>query len=331
MPRCDIVVIGGSAGAVEAMQVVVSSLPAGLPAAVFMVLHVPSDSPSMLPQILGRAGPLPVKHAEDGELVRPGQIFIAPPDRHLTLNDGVIRVIRGPRENRHRPAIDPLFRSAAKVYESRVIGVILSGHLDDGAAGLNAIHLRGGVVIVQDPEDAIAPQMPRAALQYGGVDYVLPLAEIGPQVADLVNQCRRDTVKHKKSNPESISNEAMENLNVSRPHEGHGVPSAFSCPECSGVLWELNEGELTRFRCRVGHAYTMTALAEDQTDALENALWAAMRALEEKAALSTRLSEGAVDPKMGLRLKEQAHADRDYAGAIRRILFRDDKEKQLAS
>ena len=337
MPLCDIIVVGGSAGAVEAMQELVRSFPPAMPAAVFMVLHISPDFNSMLPQILGRKGPLPAKHPEDGEPIRPGQIFVAPPDRHLTIQDGVVRLTRGPRENRHRPAIDPLFRTAAKVYDSRVIGIILSGHLDDGAAGLHAIRSRGGIGIVQDPQDAQAAQMPRSALQYGGADYVLPLTQIGPLVAELVTNCRRSAMKDKQTNidmdKESANAEVMANLEVSRPNEGHGVPSAFSCPECSGVLWELREGGLVRFRCRVGHGYTMASLAEDQTDAVENALWAAMRALEEKAALSTRMSEASVDPRMALRMREQAQDNRDHADIIRRIIFKDEKdekEKQLA-
>ena len=136
-------------------------------------------------------------------------------------------------------------------------------------------------------------------------------------------------MKDKKSAREIANDEVMENLEVSRPHEGHGVPSAFSCPECSGVLWELNEGELVRFRCRVGHAYTMASLAEDQTEGIENGLWAAMRALEEKAALDTRISETTLDPRMALRLREQAQDSRDHADTIRRIILRDEKQKQL--
>jgi two-component system, chemotaxis family, protein-glutamate methylesterase/glutaminase len=330
LPTRDIIVVGGSAGAVEAMRELVRSFPPHLPAAVFMVLHVSADFPSMLPKILDRAGSLPAKHAQDGEPIRPGQIFIAPPDRHLTLQDGMVRVTRGPRENRHRPAIDPLFRSAARVYDARVIGVLLSGHLDDGSAGLRAIRARGGLSVVQDPKDASASQMPRSALQSGGADYVLPIGEIGPQVVALVDSSGDDPMKEKKTELQSLKNEVFQNLTVSHPHEGHGTPSPFSCPECGGVLWELNEGELARFRCRVGHAYTMTTLAEEQTDGAEEALWAAMRALEEKAALASRLAEGTVDAKTAMRLREQAQTDRDYADTLHQILFHDDKEKQLA-
>jgi two-component system chemotaxis response regulator CheB len=322
------------------MQELVGRFPANLPAAVFIVLHVASELPSMLPQILGRSGPLPVKHAEDGDRVQPGRILIAPPDRHLTIEDGVVRVSRGPRENRHRPAIDPLFRTAARVFDSRVIGVILSGHLDDGAAGLHAIRLRGGLCIVQDPNEATAPQMPKAALQHGGADYVLPKGKIGIQITSLVNNCGREAMVKKGSNAKASSKKqkakpvvasgAEANLTVSRPGEGEGTPSTFACPECSGVLWELKEGELVRFRCRVGHSYTMNALAQDQMRAAEEALWAAMRALEEKAALATRISETTTDSRTGERYREQAQADRKYADTIRKMLFIDDKESRAA-
>lgn len=324
LPKCDIVVVGGSAGSVEPMQALVRALPADFPAAVFIVLHLAPDSPSLLPQILSRAGVLPAKHAEDGEPIRPGHIFVAPPDHHLTIEDGSMRVRRGPRENRHRPAIDPLFRSAARVYDSRTVGVILSGYLDDGAAGLRAIRARGGIGIVQDPEDAEATQMPESALQYGGADYVLPKEEIGRKLAELAGKCGRSSMK-KEPEKTHATNEAEANLEVSRPNEGEGVPSPFSCPECGGVLWEIKNGALVRFRCRVGHGYTMATLSEDQAHAVEAALWAAMRALEEKAALSVRLSQQTNAHGIADRFREQAQDYRDHAETIRGMLFEDEK------
>jgi two-component system chemotaxis response regulator CheB len=326
LANCDIIAIGGSAGAVEGMQELARSFPADINAAIFIVLHIPPDFPSLLPQILGRAGALPVRHAQDGEPIRRGQILVAPPDRHLTIEDGTVRVARGPRENRHRPAIDPLFRTAARVFNSRVIGVILSGHLDDGAAGLRAIRSNGGIGVVQDPDEAQAPQMPQSALQYGGADYVLRLAEMGPQLTALVNNCGRPKMKAKgkTSKGKNAKNEVEANLEVSRPDEGHGVPSAFACPDCGGVLWEIQNGNLVRFRCRVGHGFTMASLAEEQSDGVEDALWAAMRALEEKAALVTRISDSTTDRKSKERLLEQAQADRKYAEFVRKMLFHED-------
>ena len=341
MPTCDIIVVGGSAGSIDGMQRVVRAFPADLNAAVFVVLHLAPDFPSMLPQILSRAGPLPAHNPQDGEKIQRGKIYVAPPDRHLTIEDSRVRLTRGPRENRHRPAIDPLFRTASRVFDARVIGIILSGNMDDGSAGLWAIRVRGGIGIVQDPEEALACQMPQSALDYGGADYVLPLDKIGPQVADLVDHCGRPEMKGKKPASRSAKNhvrsaknhisgghETEQNLEVSRPNEGVGVPSPFSCPECGGVLWEMKNGKLVRFRCRVGHAYTMSALAEDQADGAEAALWAAMRALEEKAALSTRMAESTSSQQTGDRLREQAEADRAYAETIRNILFEGEPEQE---
>lgn len=303
------------------MQRLVREFPADLNAAVFIVLHLSAEFPSMLPQILSRSGPLPARHPEDGEKIRRGQIFVAPPDCHLTIEDGSVRVRRGPRENRHRPAIDPLFRTASRVFDARVIGVILSGYQDDGSAGLRAIRARGGIGIIQNPEEATACQMPQSALDYAGADYVLPAEKIGAQVAALVDHCERPEMKGKKPTSRNVEHETEQNLTVSRPGEGVGVPSPFACPECGGVLWELKNGELERFRCRVGHAYTMTTLAEEQNDGMEAALWAAMRALEEKAALSKRMAESTKSARTAERLREQAEADRGYAETIRKMLF----------
>jgi len=309
------------------MQELARSFPRDFPAAVFMVLHVPADSPSLLPRILSRAGPLCAKHAEDGEPIRPGHIFVAPPDRHLAIEDQHVRVTRGPRENRHRPAIDPLFRSAARVGGARVIGVILSGHLDDGAAGLRAIRSRGGIAMIQEPADAQARQMPEAALKYSGADFMLPVSAMGSKLGELA--CRRGTMKEEESKTVS-THPPEENLRASTPSESYGTPSVFACPECNGVLWELKEGELVRFRCRVGHSYTIANLAEEQVHEAEEALWAAMRALEEKAALATRISESMPDAGFKQRFLEQAEGDRSRAATIRRMLFADDKESNSA-
>lgn len=327
LPASDIIVVGGSAGAVEGFQTLVRHLPADFQAAIFIVLHLPVDFPSMLPKILSRAGPLPAVHPLDGEPVRHGRIYVAPPDRHLTLQDGVVRVTRGPRENRHRPAIDPLFRSAARVFGQRVIGVIMSGQLDDGAAGLHAIRSRGGIAIVQDPDDAASRDMPQSALEYGNVDHVLPAAEIGPLLVELVNRCAGETMGKPKSNGDRTEDRSVEqNRSASSPEDSVGTPSTFSCPECHGVLWQVKEGEVTRFRCRVGHAFTMASLGGEQDQAVENALWVAMRALDEKAALNKRLADSSSDIRMAARLREQAEDDHANANLIRNLIFAENKE-----
>jgi two-component system, chemotaxis family, protein-glutamate methylesterase/glutaminase len=183
----NIIVIGASAGGVEALSTLVRALPAGLPAAVFVVLHIPAQSPSLLPSILSRAGQLPAIQPTDGMAISPGCIYVAPPDHHMLLERGYIRIVRGPRENRHRPAIDPLFRSAARSYGARVTGVILTGTLDDGTAGLLAVKQRGGIAIVQDPKEALYTSMPRSALDHVAVDYCASLGEIATRLVELAH------------------------------------------------------------------------------------------------------------------------------------------------
>lgn len=326
MAYCDIVVVGGSSGGLEAFLALVRALPADFNAAVFMVLHLSPDYPSDLDDILDRATPLKAMKASDREPIRPGFIYVAPPDHHLTLERDLIRVQRGPRENRHRPAIDPLFRSAARIYGPRVTGIIMSGYMDDGAAGLLAVRSRGGYAIVQDPSDAKAGQMPEAALKYAGADQTLPAAKIGGAVVTHVTKCAEKNNNDSEAR-KTVQEPVYANLHTATPEEGEGKPSPFACPECHGVLWELKDGKMVRFRCRVGHAYSPENLREEQAQAVETALWAAMRALEEKAALETRLSASTSDSKMGSRFKEQAESDQAHAETIRRLLL----EKQTVA
>ena len=317
-PR-DIVVVGGSAGSLEPLKTLVSQLPGNLAASLLVVVHIPSDGASILPEILKSAGQLPALHPADGQRIEPGVIYIAPSDHHLLVEDGHVKVTRGPRENRHRPAIDPLFRTAARSYGSRVVGIVLSGLLDDGAAGLMAIRMRGGLGVVQDPVEASYPEMPAHALQYSGADCVLRVNEM----ANLLVNVSQEQPRGKSSRVEgSVPNRNVEDradLEGSGNKEKEGTPSPFACPECHGVLWEVKEGELLRFRCRVGHAYTANALRAAMSEATEDALWAAMRALEEKAALMRRLA-----PRSATRLagayEEEAQAYDKHAESIRGIL-----------
>jgi two-component system chemotaxis response regulator CheB len=188
MPKHDMIVIGASAGGVEALIKLVGSLPADLPAAIFLVLHIPAQSPSLLPDILNRAGPLHAVHPVDGQAIEYRHIYAAPPDYHLMVEKGIVRIVRGPKENRHRPAIDPLFRSAARTYGTRVVGVILTGSMDDGAAGLLAIKRRGGKAIVQDPQDALFASMPQSAIAHVEVDHVVPLFDMAPLLTKLAHE-----------------------------------------------------------------------------------------------------------------------------------------------
>ncbi len=295
MPRRDIIVIGASAGGVEALVTLVRSIPHGIPAAIFVVLHIPADSPSLLPEILGRAGSLKATQAKDGEEIKHGHIYVASPNNHLLVEEGKVRVVHGPRENRHRPAIDPLFRAAASEYGSRVVGVILSGALDDGSAGLMAIKRSGGIAIVQDPHEAMYPSMPYSAQSHVAVDYTLPVAEIGALLGSLA---REDSPQEKGEYPMSLNFEqevrkAELNANEMAAAEQIGKSSVFSCPDCGGVLWEIQDGDMLRFRCRVGHAYSVESVLAGQDEALEDALWVALKTLEESADLSRRMAKQA--------------------------------------
>ena len=323
MPDHDIVVVGASAGGVEALVGLAAALPADLPAAVFVVLHVPATGTSALPGILTRHGPLLASHVKDGEPIEHGHIYVAPPDHHLLVRQGHVHLSRGPRENGHRPAVDPLFRSAAREYATRVVGVVLSGALDDGTAGLLAIKSRGGIAVVQDPEDALYSGMPGNALQVVEVDHVVPAGAIGELLARLVTEPAGEPPGPVPADMkvevevEGFSLEAMEG-------EHPGEPSGFSCPDCNGVLWGIQDGGMQRFRCRVGHAWSPESLLARQSDSLEAALWIALRSLEERAALARRLAEPARDRGHRItatRFEEQASEAQNAARVVRDLLL----------
>jgi two-component system, chemotaxis family, protein-glutamate methylesterase/glutaminase len=316
--------VGASAGGVEALSQLVHHLPGNLAASVFVVLRMPAHATSLLPHILSRNGPLPAAHPFDSEEIRPGRISIAPPDHHLLLHGGRIRLSRGPRENGHRPAVDPLFRTAARSYGRRVVGVIFSGTLDDGTAGLSAIKQRGGVTVVQAPGEALYPGMPHSALASVEVDHCSSVAEIGKMLASLA----RDPVSDPGGEPmpEDIAMEseiAAFDLDAIQSGRRPGTPSGFGCPDCGGSLRELHDGELIRFRCRVGHAWTTNSLLARQSEGLETALWTALRALEERAVLCNRVAErlrnrGTVTAAR--RFQEQSQDARRRAAILREVL-----------
>lgn len=333
LPNHDIIVIGGSLGAIEPLQEIVRKLSSDCPASVFVVIHIPPDFPSSLHKILSESGWLEATQPADGDRIEPGKIYVAPPDHHLTLEPNRIRVERGPRENRHRPAIDPLFRTAARYYGPRVIGVVLSGRLDDGSAGLLAVKGRGGVTIVQDPKEATAADMPGNAIRYAQPDYVLRSDQIGLKLLSLTEVQREpELMANKNETQKSASKGSGEdaNLETAYPEEGEGTPSVFACPECHGVLWELKDHDLLRFRCRVGHSYTMDSLAKEFSETTEAALWAAMRALEEKAAMNRRLAESArLSGGISSRLLDQATSDDANAKLIREMIFGENGASKL--
>jgi len=252
----DIVVVGASAGGVEALSELVKGFPSDLPASIFIVLHLPAHSTSILPRILSRNGALPALNPKNGDLIQHGRIYVASPDQHLLIKRGSVRVVHGPRENGARPAIDPLFRTAARAYGRRVIGLVLSGVLDDGTAGLIAVKRQGGITLVQDPTDARYPSMPQSAITQSEVDHILPLSEIASTIVRLVHQ----PVEEEGAKPVSDDMETeadIAELDMATLHTGEkpGTPSRFSCPECNGVLWEIDDQNMIRFRCRVGHAF----------------------------------------------------------------------------
>lgn len=326
MANRDIVVVGASAGGVEALSQLVHHLPSDFPAAVFVVLHVPPHGTSLLPHILTRNGPLPARHPDDGEPIRPGTICVAPPDFHLLLEPGRVRLSRGPRENGCRPAVDVLFRTAARSLGNRVVGVVLSGTLDDGAAGLAAVRSRGGMALVQDPADALYPGMPRSALEFVRPDACEPVAGLAATLDRLVREEVPVSADDPDGDMEMESEIAAFELGAIQDEHRPGTPSGFGCPDCGGTLWELSEGELVRFRCRVGHAWTANSLLAEQADGVEAALWTALRALEERAALCHRIAErlhrrGSRAAER--RFLEQAHQAKQRAAILRQVLMSD--------
>jgi two-component system chemotaxis response regulator CheB len=290
MATRDIVVVGASAGGLEPLRRLASDLRRDLPAAVFIVLHIPADQPSALAQVLDRSGPVPARAPEDGDAIEPGRIYVASPDRHLMVEPGRIRVVRGPKENRHRPSVDVLFRSAARAYGPRVMGVVLSGSLDDGTAGLIAIKVRGGIAIVQDPSEAFSAEMPRNAMRYLEVDHVVPASALGSLIARRADESV-DVDEAPPPTPEMDHESRIARLDREAldTEDKPGVQSVVACPDCRGVLWEIQEGDLLRFRCRTGHAFSPETLLAAQGDGVETALWEALRAIEERVSLRRRL------------------------------------------
>jgi two-component system chemotaxis response regulator CheB len=278
----------------EALQKLVSRFPARLPAAVFVVWHLAPGAKSILPSVLTKAGALRAVHPEDGDPIEHGRIYVAPNDHHMLLEKDYIRVARGPKENRFRPAIDPLFRSAAYVFGTRVIGVVLTGALDDGTAGLWTIKLRGGTTVVQEPSEALIRSMPLNALDNVAVDHKLTVAEIGDLIARLVREPAAAPVRVPVEEDEKTRHEIRIAKEREALEEGilrSGELSPFTCPECHGVLAMIREGRIMRFRCHTGHAFSADTLLESTSESIEAHLWDAVRAVDETVMLLNRLGE----------------------------------------
>lgn len=311
-------VIGASAGGVGALLELVSRLPADLPAAVFVTIHQSASHASRLPDLLSARGPLRATHPVDGEQPRVGRIYVAPPDNHLLVRAGFVSVVRGPKENGHRPSVDLLFRSASMAYGSRVIGVILTGYLDCGTAGLLSIKGRGGTAVVQDPNEAEAPDMPRSAIAHVAVDHVLPLARI-PELLDRLTREPPDP------QPRRVSGETLE-MEGDQP----GMPAPLVCPTCQGVLTESQLNGFQEFRCHVGHAFSLSSMVAEQAESVERALWAAVRALEEAAGLTRRLAERARGD-LRARFEEKELHQRQQSEVLKRLLASRDQLSVLDS
>lgn len=318
-----LIVIGASAGGPQALRILLSHLNSTLPAAVLVVQHSAPSGPRSLDQLLQGASRLPVAYATDGDVLEEGRVFIAPPDHHLVVYDEELLVSYGPRANRARPSIDVLFRSAAVAGTTRTIGVLLSGLLDDGAQGLAAIKRCGGVVVVQDPQDALYPQIIRNAMKAVEPDYCLPLSEIGPLLNDLAGE----TFPQSAPVPEELIQEVALSISASSNREQRltmGTPSEFSCPDCGGRLWQTSGGYFKHYMCEVGHAFSQTSLIEAQNLEVERALYVALRTLEER----TRMLEGMLAEEqdrggagISTSLQDRLLEARESAAIIRRLLL----------
>lgn len=317
----DLVVVGASAGGVEALRALVRNLPADLDAAVLVVLHIPAGSPTLLPTILERSGPLPAVTPRDGDRITCGRIYVAPEGRHMVVREGRIGLTRGPAENGHRPAVDPLFRSAAQYFGPRVIGVILSGARDDGTAGLAAVVERGGVAIVQDPDSALHRSMPCSAMEHLTIEHVLNPVKIGWLIAELVVQ--QHAGADAPDDDMLAAETAIAELGPVTADPLWGRPAGFGCPSCHGALFELDSAPSPRYRCRVGHAWSPESLLAAQTEAADVALWTALRALQERASLIRQLaalSGPRGSPELADRYTARAHDIDRSVEQIRRLL-----------
>lgn len=318
----DLIVVGGSSGAVEAVLNLSAGLPADLPAAVLIVLHVTPKGGGDFAGLIGRTGPLPCALAEDGEMMRPGRIYLARPDHHLLVGNGRLQVVIGPRENRHRPAIDPLFRSAAVGYGTRVIGVILSGNLDDGSAGLALIKRQGGRVVVQDPADALYPAMPGNALNAVRADHVVPLPAMAGLLARLAEEEIAPGVEASEGDRLEAAVPANRLLSEERMREV-AAPSVFPCPDCGGNLLEYKDRQVLRYRCSIGHALSGLTLLAEQAHASEAALAASFQSLVAHERLYSRLIEDFERRNMresAADMRLRAEETRRHAAVIQNLL-----------
>jgi two-component system chemotaxis response regulator CheB len=314
----DIVVLGASAGGVEALTQLLAALPRDLPASLFVVQHMSPVHQSRFPELLEKRGPFRTLYPVHGQKIEPRHVYVAPPDTQLLVRFGYLHVLRGPKENGHRPSVDALFRTAARAYGPRVIGVVLTGYLDCGTAGLLSIKARGGLALAQDPSEAAFPEMPQSAVDHVALDFVGGLSELAQRISELVTTPAGAT-------PNTVAREISE-------LEGDelGVGSNFVCPTCRGALTEVNVRGFEQFRCHVGHSFSLESVLSEQTEETERALWAAVRALEESASLAARMSGRSIGT-LQERFAEKHETLARQADVIRAILLGHDRAPALTA
>lgn len=319
----DIVVMGASAGGIEAFRHIVTRLPFDLPASVFIVQHSGADSPGILHLILQRGSKIRVVTPKDEEPITVARVYVAPPDHHMLIEPGMVCLTRGPKENLFRPAIDPLFRSAAQVYGPRVIGVVLTGGLDDGTAGLWAVKQLGGTAVVQDPEDALAPSMPVSALSFVAVDHCVPLSEISSLLVKLTDTAADEKGAYKM--PQHLDIEvkiAKQDPAIDQDVRDIWDKSSYTCPECHGVLLQFEENGRERFRCHTGHAFSANSLLAHLTEGVEDSLWTTIRTIEESVLLLRHLAKhvAETDPKAAAEFLSKADEAKERSELVRKAV-----------
>ncbi|MGI4869667.1 MAG: chemotaxis protein CheB [Janthinobacterium lividum] len=327
MEKRNIIVIGASTGGFEAIKQLVAALPATLDAAIFIVWHMSPDVTGILPQVLNRQNTLVASNAIDNEPISRNHIYVAPPDKHLLLEQGILRVTRGPKENRFRPAVDPLFRSAAYIYGARVIGIVLSGALDDGTSGLWTIKSRGGIAIVQEPAEAEVSSMPESALAAVQVDYRVSIAEMAPLLvkltAETVTEVGEIAMEEEKKTAREVRI-AAEKGGLERGKLAFGKLTPYACPECHGVLSAITDGDIIRYRCHTGHAYSADSLLTAITERIEDTLWNAIRGVEESILLLNNLGDHYAEknqPKLAAMYFKKAQEAESRAEIVRQTVF----------
>jgi two-component system, chemotaxis family, protein-glutamate methylesterase/glutaminase len=323
MVNHDIVVMGSSAGGIEALTQVLAGLPADVPAALFIVQHTAPDAPGLLDRVLSRGCALPVQNATNRLEIEHGHVYVAPPDHHLMVDRSFMYTTQGPHENRSRPAVDPLFRSAAVTHGPRVIGVILSGTLDDGASGLAAVKRCGGIAVVQDPQDAAYPDMPQNASDAVDVDHSVPLRDM----AGLLSRLIAMPPGLSSSPPADLLTEveiARTGFSEQQTIEPISDPASLACPECGGPIWKIRDPRVDRYRCRVGHAYTARAMTEEMSVATERSLWAAIQMMDQQARMLDRFAKDEQEKgreRRGASLSARARDSAEHARRLRDLLF----------